>query len=236
LEKPAVVVTCEHGGNRVPPRWAPLFRGKHALLSSHRGFDAGALLLARDLARALRVPLVAATSTRLLVDLNRSLGHPALFSAVTRRLPSLEREDILERCYLPYRRQVATTVRRRIDSGRAVVHVSSHSFVPRLDGVVREVDVGVLFDPSRRREVDVTRRWLRLLRAGAPGLRFRSNQPYRGTADGLTTGLRKIHGDAEYAGIEVEVNQAIVAGGPARWRSLRELFARTLRAAVAPGP
>ena len=235
MRKPAVVVTCEHGRRRVPPRWASLFRGTRALVSSHRGFDAGALVLAGDLARALRAPLLAGGSTRLLVDLNRSLGHPALFSALTRPLPSLERENILGRCYLPYRRRVDATVRRRIASGCAVVHVSAHSFTPRLDGMIREVDVGLLFDPSRRREADLARRWLRLLRAGAPGLRFRSNQPYRGTADGLTAHLRRIHSDAEYAGNEVDVNQAIVAGNPARWSSLRELLARTLRVAVVPG-
>ncbi|HTO59218.1 MAG TPA: N-formylglutamate amidohydrolase, partial [Pseudomonadales bacterium] len=67
-----VVVTCEHGGHRIPPRWAALFERRRTLLESHRGWDSGALTFARKLAKALDAPLVANTTSRLLVDLNRS--------------------------------------------------------------------------------------------------------------------------------------------------------------------
>src|SRR4030095_1795203 len=33
-----VVVTCEHGGNRVPPRYRRYFRGLQAALQTHRGY------------------------------------------------------------------------------------------------------------------------------------------------------------------------------------------------------
>ena len=35
------IVTCEHGGNRIPAPYRPLFRGQKALLDSHRGYDPG---------------------------------------------------------------------------------------------------------------------------------------------------------------------------------------------------
>ena len=57
-----VLLTCEHGGNRVPAEFARLFRGKRNLLDSHRGYDPGALELARTCARRLKVPLHFATS------------------------------------------------------------------------------------------------------------------------------------------------------------------------------
>ena len=41
------LITCEHGGNRIPPRYRDLFAGCEALLQSHRGYDPGALTLAR---------------------------------------------------------------------------------------------------------------------------------------------------------------------------------------------
>jgi predicted N-formylglutamate amidohydrolase len=81
--EPAVIVTCEHGGNHVPPPYRALFRGRERLLASHRGWDPGALTAARELARVLRAPLIFSRVTRLLIDLNRSPGHRALFSAVT---------------------------------------------------------------------------------------------------------------------------------------------------------
>src|SRR5689334_17093692 len=71
-----ILITCEHGGNRIPPKYRALFRNARALLDSHRGYDAGALAMARDLAAALQAPLISSTVSRLLVDLNRSVGHP----------------------------------------------------------------------------------------------------------------------------------------------------------------
>jgi predicted N-formylglutamate amidohydrolase len=50
------VVTCEHGGNRIPSAYVDLFHGWQARLSSHQGYDAGALVMARDLAAPCRHP------------------------------------------------------------------------------------------------------------------------------------------------------------------------------------
>jgi hypothetical protein len=44
------LITCEHGGNDVPAEYAELFRGREAMLQSHRGYDRGALRMARDFA------------------------------------------------------------------------------------------------------------------------------------------------------------------------------------------
>ena len=51
-----LLLTCEHAGNRIPRAYAPLFRGADALLATHRGWDPGAYVLARFLAKRLRVP------------------------------------------------------------------------------------------------------------------------------------------------------------------------------------
>ena len=98
---PAFVVTCEHAGNRVPPGYAHLFEGAEALLASHRGWDPGAGALARSLARRLRAPLAITTVTRLLVEVNRTEGHPRVFSELARPLSGAEREAVLARWYRP---------------------------------------------------------------------------------------------------------------------------------------
>ena len=41
-----IVLTCEHGGNRIPAAYAAYFQSAGAVLDSHRGFDAGALAVA----------------------------------------------------------------------------------------------------------------------------------------------------------------------------------------------
>ena len=57
------LVTCEHGGNRIPAPYAALFRGHEAILQSHRGYDPGAAALARALAAACAASLVLASVT-----------------------------------------------------------------------------------------------------------------------------------------------------------------------------
>jgi hypothetical protein len=45
--------------------------------------------------------------------------------------------------------------------------------------------------------------------------------------------LRTLHSPAQYVGIEIELNQAIVARAPREWRWLRELIVRTIADALA---
>src|SRR5690606_8197515 len=137
-----LLITCEHGGNRVPAPYQQRFAAHRKLLESHRGYDRGALELARDFAAALDAPLFASTTTRLLVELNRSLGHPQLFSIVTRGLSRDERQRLLEQYYYPYRSGVEQRIEDEIAKGAAVVHLSVHSFTPVLDGQERSADIG----------------------------------------------------------------------------------------------
>lgn len=217
----ALVVSCEHGGNAVPATHEHLFEGAAQLLDTHRGWDPGSLELARRIAARFDVPLYASTTTRLLVDLNRSIGHPQLFSAMTRALPAAERDAILDTHYRPHRAQVEAAVAALIAGGRRVIHVASHSFTPVLDGVERAVDIGLLYDPRRPAEAVFAAGWLHSLDRRSPGLRLRRNQPYRGRSDGLTSLLRTRDPDPVYAGIELEVNQRFFDEGGTHWLELQ---------------
>ena len=228
-----LLITCEHGGNKIPTRYRPLFARLRGALDSHRGYDPGALALARDFAKAFDAELVYSTTSRLLVELNRSPGHKQLFSEATRDLPPAERERLLQRYYRPYRGWVEAQVAAAVDAGEQAVHVSSHSFTPRLGGEVRRADIGLLYDPSRRSERDLCREWQRAIRAADATLAVRRNYPYRGSADGLTTHLRRLHPDGCYAGVEIEVNQKYAQGDGAAWRELRGLLVETLRTTLA---
>lgn len=205
-----VLLTCEHGGNAVPVEYRRLFRNRKKLLESHRGLDIGALAAARDLQRSLDVPLIHATVTRLLVDLNRSSGHPALFSEVTRPLPDSVRRQLLAQHYHPYRRRVRDWIARRIGHGDRVLHLSVHSFTPVLDGKPRNAEIGFLYDPASPAEAGLCRAWQKALSAGTANWRVRRNYPYRGTSDGQVVELRRRFCGQGYLGVEVEFNQAIV--------------------------
>ena len=227
-----LVISCEHGGHEVPPAYAALFQGHEALLDTHRGWDPGALELAQQMADAFAAPLHASTTTRLLVDLNRSVGHRQLYSEFTRGQDRTRREAILRDHYRPHREAVEARIGQLITSGCQVIHVASHSFTPCLNGVVRRADVAWLYDPRRPAEVRWAEQWLKAFAGRAPGLALRRNYPYEGRGDGLTALLRTRHGDTDYVDIELEVNQRFVASGGEPWRRLRIALIESLAAVL----
>jgi predicted N-formylglutamate amidohydrolase len=228
-----VLITCEHGGNRIPSRYRDLFADFEAMLQTHRGYDPGALALARDLAKALAAPLFVSTISRLLIDLNRSLGHPKLFSEATRDAPVKMRRELLQTYYLPYRNRIEAAIADVIAGGSRVIHIASHSFTPALDGDIRNADIGLLYDPARPGEVELCRRWQAQFNALAPEMKVRRNYPYTGKSDGLTAHLRRVFPAEVYVGIELEMNQKYPLNGGRPWRALRNRVIETLRQALA---
>ena len=225
-----VLVSCEHGGNRVPKEYASLFEGAADVLATHRGFDLGALEVARALGRDLGVEPFTATTTRLVVDVNRSSGNRNAFSSYTRSLSGVQRAAAMATHYWPYRNAVEAAVADAVRVGDGVLHVSSHSFTPELRGEVRNCDVGFLYDPARRGEVRFIEAWYAALHDADPKLVLRRNYPYRGVSDALVTHLRRRYGRRGYVGMELEVNQKHV--GSRGWRSLVSVLAATLAVAV----
>jgi predicted N-formylglutamate amidohydrolase len=227
-----IIISCEHGGNRVPREYQSLFRGKQSILQSHRGRDQGALELAQGLAAKIKAPLFSSVTTRLLVDLNRSLHHRHLFSEFTRHCNPALKTKILEHYYYPYRTKLEDAIRKIVAGGGTTLHLSVHSFTPRLRGQQRRADVGLLYDPRRPHELDRCCTLQNILRSTTNGLIVRRNYPYRGTADGFTTDLRKKYGAGEYLGIEIEINQKHVGTNSAKWDRFRQQIIRAVELVI----
>lgn len=192
--------------------------------------------MARALAAAFDAALVSATTSRLLIDLNRPIGHPQLYSTLTRNAPAKLRAEIAERYHRPYWTQVEEFVSQAQSRGRRVIHISSHSFTPVLGGERRRADVGLLYDPGRRGEALLCARWKAALAQCAPALQVRRNYPYHGKAAGLTAHLRQRFPTRAYIGIELEINQRIVFKAGRDWNALRRGLVQSLRAACADLP
>lgn len=200
-----LILTCEHAGNKVPKEYSHLFKDSGTILDSHRGYDPGAQDLYRKL-RKLALFSKDHSVSRLLVEPNRSLHHPQLFSEFTRILSEKEKNKLLEDFYFPYRLSVEKSIHDSISAGEEVLHFSVHTFTPVLHEQVRKADIGLLYDPERVGEKDFCKTFKKTLCIHSPHLRVRLNYPYRGTADGFTTFLRKKF-PQHYFGIEIEVNQ-----------------------------
>ncbi len=224
-----ILLTCEHGGNEVPAEYQHLFENSRHVLETHRGYDIGILPFAESMARKLQAPLISSTVSRLLVELNRSLGHHQLFSEFSEKLPESSRKKLLEKYYFPHRATVVHAVERALEYGQ-VFHVTVHSFTPELNGQVRNADLTLLYDYRRKAERRVAELWQEQLSSTLP-VKVRRNYPYRGHTDGLTTALRKRWSEKDYIGICIELNQKhLLADPPKNWpEAVSESLVEALR-------
>ena len=200
-----LVLTCEHGGHEIPKDYISYFIGYEAILNSHLGYDLGALDCFQSLKPYADYSIYSETS-RLLIELNRSLHHPNLFSNFTKKLPKSDKETLINSHYLVYRNAVENTIKRWICENETVLHLSIHSFTPILNNEKRNCDIGLLYDSKRINEKIFCASFKNEILAINPTLKVRSNYPYLGSADGFTTYLRKQF-KSNYLGIEIEINQ-----------------------------
>lgn len=217
LSSPEFIISCEHAGNEVPAQYQTLFKGADEILNSHRGWDPGSSELAKTLAAKTNSELFTHAFTRLFIELNRSPGHPKLFSEFSRNLKKAEKQHVIKKYYLPHRNKVIEAIKQNASLNHPIIHISVHTFTPVLDGIERTFEIGLLYDPKRIQEKNVCHNWKSLLNYFLPDFRIRMNQPYKGASDGFTTFLRKTFDEKLYLGIELEVNQKLYFEGDSKW-------------------
>lgn len=200
----SLLITCEHAGKEVPAEYQFLFEEANSILDSHRGWDPGAWTLAKSLGMHFNISPLPYYETRLLIEPNRSLDHAQLFSEFSNGLPDDKKDKLVKEYYLPFREKVLRTIS---NMKTPVLHLSIHTFTPVYNGEVRTVDLGLLFDPSRKNEMDFCKNWRKQLMAEFPHWNIDFNEPYKGIDDGFTTYLRTQFSNEQYLGIELEWNQ-----------------------------
>ncbi len=220
---PALMITCEHASNALPDFVLRAFRDSNGIpddvLASHRGYDIGAYKIFSILVKRLKPDFHSASKfSRLVVDMNRSSTSKSFYSEYTSSLPSTVKARMLS-LWEKYREKIESFVAGKIpekqrkaakEAPLKVIHLGIHSFTPVLNGVERDADVGILYDPSRPSEAKIAEILIKNIRDREPSLRIRKNYPYLGKSDGLTTTLRQKFGPA-YAGLEIEINQKLLS-------------------------
>lgn len=210
-----LVVSCEHASCEVPPAFQNLGLDE-ADLRSHNSFDEGAAPVAKEIAASFGVFPYLGFWSRILADCNRSPENPdavpevsfGLYVPGNARLSAADRAERLRRYHRPYREAVRRAVRTVIDAGDVCLHLAVHSFTAEYESETREGEAGVLYDPSHPLEAELSERMLFAMRAK---LDVRPNYPYSGTSDALCTALRAEMPRERYAGIEIELSQALLA-------------------------
>lgn len=223
-----LVLTCEHASNRLPDgvSW-----GEDAWLAeTHWAWDPGAAGFTRDLARTFRSRAVLSRFSRLWVDPNRDLDSPTLFRDIAEGRPVRlntgladdARRARIEGWWRPYH----AAVDRVAAEQRAELLFSVHSFTPEYEGVVREVEIGVLYD----RDDALAARFVDGF-AGS-GFDVRHNEPYSGKG-GMMFAC-DVHARRHGLGaLELELRQDLLADTLARPRLLKAVE-RALAAVLNP--
>jgi predicted N-formylglutamate amidohydrolase len=223
MKSPALMITCEHASNALPDFILRAFRDSEGIpdevLASHRAYDIGAYNIFSILVKRLKPDFHCSSRfSRLVVDMNRSSTSKSFFSEFTVGLPSAIKAHMLS-LWEKYREKIETFVAKEIPASARkkekeaplkVIHLGIHSFTPVLNGVERDADVGILYDPSRPAEAKLAEILIKSIRERAPWLKIRKNYPYLGKSDGLTTTLRQKFGPS-YAGLEIEINQKLLS-------------------------
>lgn len=215
------IITCEHASAAIPPAWRELLAPFGETCEEHERWDPGTSEIATQLGKLLHAPVFKGEWSRLLVDLNRSARHPALFSPPLRELQDYQRTRILTGYYYPFRHQVVRALDYLVSESSPVIHLSIHSFTPVFKGERREADFGLLFNPYRVCEREMAALWLHHLKQSRPERVCRANYPYLGVSDGHVTALRIGFGRHGYLGLELEFSQKLPlaekAESYARW-------------------
>src|SRR6185437_162908 len=163
-----VVLVCDHASNWVPPALECLGLAPPEL-DRHIAWDPGALSVAQHLARFIDAPLIHATISRLVLDVNRDPAHAGSIVTVSEDTPipgnvsitPQERARRVRDIYDPYHQCLAQTIETHAARLPGLQIVSIHSFTPVYRGQRRPWHVGVLSDADRR----MAQPLLQLLRA-----------------------------------------------------------------------
>jgi predicted N-formylglutamate amidohydrolase len=152
--KSPFVLICDHASNRIPRSLNRL--GLDAdQLGSHIAWDPGAAALARKLSARLDATLLLSNYSRLVIDCNRSPGHPDSIITNSDRVEipgniGLSNSAIAQRrrtLFDPYHQAIASVLS-RLDRNQARL-LSIHSFTADLAGEHRPWSIGVCYDESR---------------------------------------------------------------------------------------
>ena len=180
-------------------------------LARHIGWDIGSAIVTRRLADRLDAPALLCHVTRLVIDPNR---RPRLASSmpvvsdgtIVPGNRDLAVDDIQARIrdhFLPYHRAIARWLGEKRKVGIVPALIAVHSFTPRMLGVSRPWQVGVLWRGDRRLSDPL----LNGLKQD-PDLHVGDNEPYSGREDfGYTVNFHAQRNHIPHVMVELRQNE-----------------------------
>jgi predicted N-formylglutamate amidohydrolase len=183
LSKIPIMLVCDHASCRFPRALGDMGLDPFAR-RCHLAIDIGAGKLTETIAKSLGITAVIAQYSRLVVDCNRQLMDPGAFLEYgdgilvpgNRNLTQADKDARADAIYWPYHHAIDAQISRLRAIGPSPAFISIHSFTPVLNGVARDVQMGVLWDKDARLS-DI---FIEKFRAA--GFLTGDNEPYSGRA------------------------------------------------------
>lgn len=218
-----IILICDHAGNAIPREYGDLGLPAEEF-RRHIAYDPGAADVTRALARALGVPAVLSTFSRLLIDANRGEDDPTLIMKLSdgavvagnAQVDAAERARRIERYFAPYHAAIDAAIVAAQAAGAVPAIFSLHSFTPVWRGKARPWHAGVLWDKDPRLALPLI-----AALAADPALVVGDNEPYSAREPAGYS----IHVHAMSAGLPhvlVEIRQDLIETeeGAAEWAGI----------------
>lgn len=208
------VIICDHASNRVPKSLKNLGLSKKDL-QKHVAWDPGTETIGRYMQKALGTPLVLASYSRLVVDLNRGHDNAECMRDESdgvkipgnKGLTKAQGKQRLDEIFWPYHDVVDAEIEKFLRKKTIPLLMSIHSFTPVMKGFRRPWHIGVMWD----RENPVARKLVSNLRKNNPKLTIGENEPYSLKGHGLgKDSIRRHAGKYKIPYIILEFRQDLV--------------------------
>lgn len=213
------LLVCDHAGRAVPAALGDM-GVKRADWDRHIAWDIGAAGVCERLAPLLDAACVAQVYSRLVIDCNRTPGHPTSIPPISdgtavpanSQLTTGMAAARVAAIFNPYHAAIAAELDQRAAMGRMTVLIAMHSFTPVFAGVARHWQAGVLHNRNPRLSLALAR----LLEG--EGFLVGDNEPYSLSDESdYTVPIHAERRGLDY--VELEVRQDLIADaeGQAAW-------------------
>ena len=205
-----LLLVCDHASSIIPSRLHQLGLSKD-VQSLHIAYDIGASQVAQYISKELNAPLVLARYSRLVIDLNRPLGHidsiPKIVDNIeipgNHGLSKIHRSYREKNIFEPYHKMIQHILSKQMRRPLPQAFVSIHSFSPTFGKKPRPWDIGILWKHDKRLAIPLIEALTNL------DLVVGNNEPYSGHDLAYTV---EQHGEKNaIASCALEINQSHIS-------------------------
>ncbi|WP_161958782.1 N-formylglutamate amidohydrolase [Ferruginivarius sediminum] len=217
------MLLCDHATNAIPDAFDSLGLTP-AQLETHIAYDPGAAALTVAMAGKLGAAYVLCNYSRLLIDVNRKPDDPdsivvendGIRVPGNAEMSDADRSARIRGIYQPYHQAIDQLLDTRLETRQTQLVISVHSFTPRIGGMTRPWDIGIILNRDRR----LARRLVGQLVEGCDGTRLTLglNRPY--SPDDRVYHTIERHGEERglpCVMIEIANNQLMTDAGCGQW-------------------